>query len=185
MQLESLDLALTTPRLRLRPLSQADADAIWPWVSDPELPRQMTWNAHKDRSETLAFLRRTEAALADGTSVVWGIVHEGTLCGAIGLHDITWHWFAWRMDRAELGYWIGPPFQGRGLATEAARAVLDFAFTTLRLHKVTVGCFDENAASRRVIEKLAFRYCGTRRDHAFKDDRWHDHRDYELLEQDR
>lgn len=179
--LAALDLVLTTPRLTLRPLVEADADALWPYTSDPALPRMMSWAAHTDRAETVEFLRGAERSLAEGTDVVWGIVVDGAVSGAVGLHGITWQWRAWRCDRAELGYWLAPALHGRGLMTEAARAVVDFAFRTLGLHKVTVGCFEENAASRRVIEKLGFRYLATRLDHAFRDGRWWHHRDYELL----
>jgi len=62
---------------------------------------------------------------------------------------------------AELGHWIAPPLHGRGYMTEAARAVVDAAFTQLALHKVVVGCLAENVRSQRVIEKLGFRFVGT------------------------
>lgn len=175
------ELQLTTPRLRLRPLHLDDVDALWPFVTDPALSFHMTWEAHRDRAETRAFIDACEASRSAGTGCVWAITaHDGALVGTVGLHDITRQVRAWRRDVAELGYWIAPPHQGRGYVTEAARAVVDDAFGRLALHKVVVGCIADNVASRRVIEKLGFRFVGTQRDHAFRHGRWWDLLGYEL-----
>jgi len=177
-----LDLRLQTPRLVLRPLEPGDAEALWPFVSDPELPRFMDWEAHRSLAETQAFIAAMVAARGSGTDLAWAIVCEDAIVGIIGLHRITRTYRAWRVDRGDLGYWIGPPHQKHGFATEAAREVLRFGFQTLGLHKITVGCLEENDPSRRVIEKLGFRLVGVQRDHAFRFGRWWDHRSYELLE---
>jgi len=179
-KLSSLPLVIETPRLKLRPTSPADVDDIWPYVSDPTFPRYMTWAAHKDREETLARIDAHAADLAAGTDVVWAIEHEGRASGLIGLHDIQWHHLAWRVDRGELGYWLAPRLAGQGLMSEAAAAVTAWAFETLGLHKVTVGCIEDNVASKRVIEKLGFRFIGRREDHAYRDGRWLHHLDYEI-----
>jgi [ribosomal protein S5]-alanine N-acetyltransferase len=179
-RLADLDLVLRAPGLELRPLAVSDADAFWPYVSDPELPRMMSWSAHRDRAETVAYLHEVERARAEDRSIVWAFVVDGQVSGAIGLHDITRQMRAWRIDRAELGYWLASALHGRGLCSAAARAVVDFGFATLALHKITVGCFEENVASRRVIEKTGFRFLSIRREHCFRDGRWWDHRDYEL-----
>lgn len=174
-------LSLDTPRLRLRPLALHDAEALWPYVSDPALPYHMTWEAHRDLAETRAFLAACEASFADGTGAAWAVcARDGALVGVCGLHDITRQVRAWRKDVAELGYWIAPPHQGRGYVTEAARAVVDDAFARLALRKVAVGCIADNTASRRVIEKLGFRFVGAQRDHCFRHGRWWDHLAYEL-----
>jgi ribosomal-protein-alanine N-acetyltransferase len=174
---------LDTERLTLRLPTVADAEAFWPYVSDPELPYYMTWEAHRDIDETRAFLRYCEETRAAGTTATWAIFEQGgALVGLAGLHDITRNVRAWRKDVAELGYWIAPPLHGRGYMTEAARAVVDAAFTQLGLHKVIVGCLAENVRSKRVIEKLGFRFVGVQRDHAFRHDRWWNHLSYELTE---
>jgi RimJ/RimL family protein N-acetyltransferase len=179
-KLSSLPLVIETARLKLRPPSAADVDDLWPYVSDPTFPRFMTWAAHKDRDETLARIERIAADLVAGTDVVWAIEHEGRVSGMIGLHDIEWHQRAWRVDRVALGYWLAPRLAGQGLMSEAAHAVTDWAFETLGTHKVSVGCVEENLASKRVIEKLGFRFVGRREDHAYRDGRWMHHLDYEV-----
>jgi ribosomal-protein-serine acetyltransferase len=164
----SPDPILRTPRL------------VWPYVSDPELPRFMTWDAHTDLAQTEGFIAAVAAERAAGKGLVFALIHDGAVAGLAGLHGITRTQAAWRMDRAELGYWIGPPYQNRGLISEAARAVLCHAFQELGLHKVTVGCITDNVPSRRVIEKLGFRLIGEQRDHMFRYGRWWNHLAYEL-----
>ncbi|UPV74977.1 GNAT family N-acetyltransferase [Halorussus limi] len=69
--------------------------------------------------------------------------------------------------RAELAYWVAPDAQGNGYATDAAGSLLDHGFDRLGLHKVTAKAFADNAASRRVLEKLHFEREGVFRDEAF------------------
>lgn len=57
---------------------------------------------------------------------------------------------------AELGYWLGEPFWGRGIATEAVTALTDFAFSNFDLVRIFAGVFDGNAASMRVLEKAGY-----------------------------
>jgi len=175
----------------------SDVPALWPFVSDEDFPRHMTWEAHRSPEETAAFIQSTEEDRTQGSNIAWGVVEIGDrtgdktgdrsadrLAGVVGLHGISRTVRAWRVDRAELGYWIGPPFQNRGFATEAARAAIGYAFDELGLHKVTVGCIVENTASRRVIEKLGFRFLGEQRDHAFRFGRWWNHLAYEMCVQE-
>ncbi len=84
------DLSLVTPRLRLRPLVVADAAAMWPDVTDPAVPHYMTWEPHRDLSETLEFLAFCETSLAEGRAATLGIVEpDDTFVRVAGLHDIT------------------------------------------------------------------------------------------------
>ncbi len=172
---------LTTPRLVLRPIALDDVDALWPYASDPSLPRYMSWNAHASKDETRAWIQATLAERDAGTCLVWAIVHDGAAAGTITLDEITRTIRALRVDEATLGYWLAPPLHGQGLMTEAGRAVVAHGFDALGLHKISVGCFAENAGSRRVIKKLGFRYLCTRRAHFWKDGAWHDHHEFELL----
>jgi [ribosomal protein S5]-alanine N-acetyltransferase len=179
-RLDELDLVIATARLRLRPLEERDLDDLWPLVSDPDLPRMMTWAAHTDRSQTLAFIQSTREALARGAGATWAIEVDGRAAGTIGLGDIRFAHAALRVDRAELGYWIAPALRGAGLVTEAAQAVVRCGFETIGLHKIQVHCFEANAASRRVIEKLGFRMVGRQEDDAWRDGRWWAMLSYEL-----
>jgi ribosomal-protein-alanine N-acetyltransferase len=183
-ELARLPLVIDTPRLRLRPFTEDDIEAVWPTVSDPEFPRYMSWHAHSDRASMRAFVQRITAAIADGTGATWAIVHDGRPVGCIGFDNITWELGAVRVDRAELGYWLVKAAWNRGMMTEAATAIVRFGFETLGLHKITVRCFLQNAASRRVIEKVGFRYVGRLEDDVWRNGRWWSHLRFELTAQE-
>jgi RimJ/RimL family protein N-acetyltransferase len=63
-------------------------------------------------------------------------------------------------DAPEVGYWLGVPFWGKGFATEAVRALIDFAFGELELDALAAGARVSNPASRRVLEKCGFQWTG-------------------------
>lgn len=173
-------LVIETPRLVLRPLELGDADALFAFASDPEVSRTMSWDPHRDRGETVAYLERMVAAFDAGTGIGWAIVHESAVTGVISVEGIRWELRAWRQDKAEMGYWLGRPHWGKGLMSEAAQAVLRWSFETLGLHKVTIGCVDGNAASRAIIEKLGFRFLAIFEEDFWRFGKWWAHRRYEL-----
>jgi len=179
-ELARLPLVIETPRLVLRPIARDDVDALWPYVSDPELPKMVSWAAHRDRADTVAFVEHQLEGLARGTDLTWGIALEGRVVGCIGLGGITWQFRAWRIDRAELGYWLGRPHWGQGLMSEAALAATQWGFETLGLHKITIGCVEGNLASQRIIEKLGYRFLAVHEEDFWRDGRWQAHRRYEL-----
>jgi ribosomal-protein-alanine N-acetyltransferase len=178
--LSAMPLVIETARLRLRPPTENDAEAIFAFASNPELPKYMSWSAHVNVDETRAWMRACVADIANGTNMVWLIEHAGAPVGCIALDGITWSMRALRQDRAELGYWIAPSLHGKGFMTEAATAATGWAFERLGLHKVTVSCFEGNLASQRVIEKLGFRFYGRQEEDVWRDGRWYAHLRYEL-----
>lgn len=87
-----------------------------------------------------------------------------------------------RYRRGELAFWIDPDVQGQGYATAAGELLLEYAFDTLGLHKVVARVFEDNHASRRVIDKLGFGQEGTFRDEVYVAGDWQDYYRYGLLE---
>lgn len=80
------------------------------------------------------------------------ILHNDTFCGMIGLHPQK---DVYRLS-AELGYWIGEPFWGKGIATEAVHQMTSFGFSHLNLNRIYAGVYGHNIASMRVLEKCGF-----------------------------
>ena len=76
--------------------------------------------------------------------------------------------------RAELGYWLGVPYWGKGYATEASQEILRFGFETLKLRRIYASYVTENPTSGRVLEKIGMRYEGILRSHICKWDVFHD-----------
>ena len=84
-------------------------------------------------------------------------------------------------SRGNLGYFINKPFWGKGYTTEAAKAVLHFAFEDLGLHKVTTGCLRENAGSEAVMKKCGMIKEAELVQHSYHEGQWKDRVMYRLL----
>jgi ribosomal-protein-alanine N-acetyltransferase len=177
---ETLPLRIETARLVLRPWELGDVDAIWSTVSDPTFPIHMTWAAHTDRAQTVAFVELHQRLLAEQKSIGWAITRDGVVVGCISLDGIRWTMNAARVDQANLGFWTARDHWRQGYMTEAVEAVLGFAFGPLGLHKVYVAHVEGNEGSRRVIEKVGFRPVGRLEEEHYRDGRWWSGMRYEL-----
>jgi len=139
---------LVTERLSLRRPDDRDVDAIVSIVGDWDVARRLARVPHPyEAADARFFLDQVVPA-----EWVWAITLRGsdTLVGAVGLTPEE------GADTAELGYWLSPAHWGRGITTEAARAVLSFGFEVLGLPVVTSGYFEDNPASGQVLRKLGF-----------------------------
>lgn len=178
-------LKLKTNRLNLRILQESDAEQMWPYVSNPDLPKYMSWEAHTDIEQTRKFRRESADDLKQGTKITWGIFKVHSFCGVISLTDIQWEIGACETGgTAELGYWLVPEAWGKGLMLEAIQAVLEFGFEQIKLRTVNVAHVSDNRQSQSVIEKTGFRYIGERKEYWKKNGIWYDHKFYELSSND-
>jgi ribosomal-protein-serine acetyltransferase len=109
-----------------------------------------------------------------------GIWHEGALCGVINHLNIDW------LNRSTvLSYWLDEARQGRGIMTASCRALVSHAFLALNLNRVTIECASKNARSRRVPERLGFKFEGVVRGAEWLHDHFADHAIYGLLKEDK
>lgn len=153
---------LETERLTLRPWAEADAPALFRAASDPEVGPRAGWDPHRSVEESARIIREVLAVTETYAIVIRGAVPADEPVGAIGLKFGAVSDLARDASEAELGYWIARPQWGRGYVPEACRALLDHAFDDLRLKVVWAGHYDENAQSRRVMEKLGLSEVGAR-----------------------
>ena len=80
-----------------------------------------------------------------------------------------------------IGYWMGARFAGQGYMVEAARLVVDYAFTAQRLHRIEAACIPGNERSIRVLEKAGFKREGLLRSYLRINGVWQDHHLYALI----
>jgi ribosomal-protein-alanine N-acetyltransferase len=177
-------LTLRTQRLVLRPLARGDVEMLWPHVSDPGLARWVSWGAHTDRRQTADFLAHTQGMRERGSGQGWAVLEDGAFRGVVGLAPIVRAAGAWRVEQGEIGWWLALDARGRGVATEAARGVLRWAFEEAELHKVTCCVLAPNAPSRRTVRRLGFRFVGRKRAHFHRYERWWDLLLYEMLREE-
>ncbi len=119
---------------------------------------------------------------AQGIAIAFFILDKNTgkLVGGITLGNIR-HGVA---QSGHIGYWIGEPYAGRGLMTDAVNVLARFAFDTLRLHRIEAACIPDNARSIRVLEKAGFRREGLLRSYLKINGMWQDHYLYARLADD-
>ncbi|MBD3237684.1 MAG: GNAT family N-acetyltransferase [Candidatus Eisenbacteria bacterium] len=145
---------LRTARLRLEQLRPSDAALMWEAVQESRrsLARWMPWVAGSVSSDDMAaFVRRTRRSPRDLAWGIWPAGRAGAYGGTVGLHAIYPS-----QGTAMIGYWVRQRFAGCGHASEAAAAVILWAFAELGLERLEVSAATGNAASLRVIEKLGF-----------------------------
>jgi ribosomal-protein-alanine N-acetyltransferase len=165
---------LRTPRLLLRPLGREHLEAMLPLISAREVAATTLRIPHPyTREDAEQYFKAMEAEIDKDKMLRLSIfvASSDEYCGSVGLHIERDH------ERAEMGYWIGVPYWGRGYASEAARAVVDYGFRELGLNRIYATVFEGNTASRRVAEKAGMRYEGRMRQHVNK---WGSFRDVEV-----
>lgn len=158
--------SLTTPtlhtaRLRLRPFTIRDTDAIYTLMSNISVLRYWDSPPWTERARAERFIVRCHEMEQEGSGVRLAIERtaDGQFIGWCALSN-------WNPDHrsAMIGYCLDETAWGHGFATEAAGAVLQWAFATLDLNRVQSGADTRNRASERVLEKLGFVREGTLRE---------------------
>ncbi len=180
-RLEDVAWPVRTERLTIRPMVEADLEAIWQIRRLDEVGRWMT-SASKDHEEF-----RTRFADPERLSNTLVIELEGVVIGdlMVAIED------AWSQSevvaqahdvQAELGWCLDPQHSGRGYATEAVRALVRLCFEDLGLRRVTANCFADNEASRLLMERLGMRReVHTIRESLHRSGEWLDGMGYALL----
>jgi RimJ/RimL family protein N-acetyltransferase len=173
---------LTTERLILRPYSLSDAKELQRLIGD------------RDVSDTLLlvpypyldgmaeeWIDKQSSEYQEGKSVQFAITDRNKrfLMGTIGLNNIIQEY-----QRAELGYWIGKPYWGKGYCTEAASSVLRWGFEVLGLNRISATHMTSNPRSGRVMEKIGMKHEGHMRQYGKKWDKYEDGEMWAILRGD-
>jgi len=149
---ERTHAVLETERLVLRAPCREDAKALARLINDRRIAINTARIPHpygvEDAEQFIASVNR------QGSEVAFLITLDDALVGGCGIAQSD--------SGPELGYWVGVPFWGQGIATEAARAVIDYAFGNLGHEALEAGARVSNPASRRVLEKCGFQWTGVR-----------------------
>lgn len=172
---------LPTDRLILRPLTLEDAEDVYAYASDPMVARWVLWHQHSSLSDSVMYVKSVLRKYANGDCAEWGLElkESGRVIGTCGFVNLdTEH------RRAEIGYALGQPYWGRGLATEAARATVSFGFRQLNLNRIEARCATLNTPSELVMARIGMRYEGTLRQQLFVKGRFADMKLYAILRAD-
>jgi [ribosomal protein S5]-alanine N-acetyltransferase len=150
---------LETARLVLRPITDADADAVFAGCSNPRVTEFTLFETHTTPEFAVALK-----------------YDPGRLIGCAG-----GRWNTQANQCVEFGYWLAEPFWGKGIATEAVRGLVPYLFDALSPERVQAHVMGPNLASARVLEKAGMTYEGTLRSAILRRGRFWDMKMYSIL----
>jgi RimJ/RimL family protein N-acetyltransferase len=156
-------VVIETERLLLRELTEGDLPALMAYHSDPEVLRYQPAETAKTAVWLMVRNARQHIWRRRREYYLLGIVREGRLIGECTLWLVPSAAHPGPSDTATIGFILHREHWNLGYATETGQALLRFAFVDLRLACVYSGCLEENAASRRVLEKLGMAFQRTAR----------------------
>lgn len=136
------------------------------WLKDPDLPIE----------HTQEWVVKNQQRYASGDGYEIGIWYEGEMAGQIG-----YNYFEKQDRRTEIGYWLGKQFVGKGLVTRACTALIENAFGDLEFNRIEIRCGTENSRSRKVAERLGFKFEGIARESEYLHDHYIDLAVYAIL----
>ncbi|GHV06067.1 putative N-acetyltransferase YnaD [Clostridia bacterium] len=177
-------VTLETERLILQPLRETDFESVHAYMSDEQIKKYMYYepNTPEDTNKLIS------DSVTNDNIFEFGLTRKdsGTLIGNIGLYIGGKE--AVGNGEVEIGWLISGENQGNGYATEAAKAVMKFAFEQLRLRRIIAHCDSENVASWHIMEKLGMRreahYRKSRKSNRVLGHTWRDAFGYAILAED-
>lgn len=185
--MENPQPTLETSRLILRPLRQDDTVNILLLGGDREVASTTQLPHPYTEANAKEFVEKQARVYKDGECVNFAICAKdkvsadgidsepNKLMGVIGLYLNLVN------KRAELGYWLGKPFWGKGITFESAKAVVEYGFTELKLNRIYANHVTRNVASGRIMKKLGMRFEGTFYQHIFRWGIGEDSENYAIL----
>ena len=165
--------ALATDHLLLREVALEDARNFRNLLSIPEVVRYTNWPENPDPDQAVAMMRQLAKLFGDGEGCAW-IVEDRTSYEFIGC--IRFNYFITPWKCAGIGYESLPQYWGRGLMTEAVRAVVACGHKRFDLNRIEAWTLAGNTGSDRVLEKNGFRFEGIQRQKGWFEDVFHDFR---------
>lgn len=150
------EVTLETPRLLLRGFREEDAADFYAYASVPGVGEMAGWKHHESMADTYRVL-----GMFLEEKNVFALVHKesGRVIGSLGLHVSNTAGTSYELLRSkEIGYVLAKDFWGKGLMPEAVQEVIRYCFEELGAELLTVGHFEGNHRSKRVIEKCGFSF---------------------------
>lgn len=171
MDLSSIPRDLNTRDLHLRPIRLSDVDGMFTMLSDQESMKYWCAPPVTEPDDALEVLRRDVESDEQGNSMCWAVTLKGQdkMIGKCILFQ-----FSQENHRAEIGFILNRSYWRQGLTYQALEAVIEFAFETLKLHRIEADVDPENAGSLGILEKLGFKREGLFRDRWFSYGEWVD-----------
>lgn len=172
---------LETERLIIRALTNADAEDVFAFRSNPDAMRFVPRPLQRNTDDALEMIGMINHNIASNDCIAWGVElkSSGRIIGSVSFHRIEKE-----NHRGEVGYMLHPDYWGKGLVSEAVRAIVDYGFRVLNFHSIEAIIDPDNTASANVLNKLHFVKEAHFRENFVQNNRFTDTAIYSLLKSD-
>jgi RimJ/RimL family protein N-acetyltransferase len=154
-------------RIYLGPVFKEDLPSLTVWINDPEISQFLTVDEPMTEQDEEKWLTSLSDQKASNVVLAIRLVENNEIIGTIGLYHISF-----KDGTATMGYCIGrKDLWGKGYGTEAQMVLLEYAFNTLNLHKVSAEVYDFNPRSKRCLEKCGYVVEGVQKEHRYRNGR--------------
>jgi len=162
---------LTTARLQLRGINQADSEDLYAIYSDMKTLEYWGQDPVQSPAEVWKIIKKNMQYVASGTAILWGIAlrDSNRLIGTCTIFRISQ-----QNKNGEVGFILNRAHWGKGLMTEAMSSVLNYTFNDLDFHRLEADTDPKNLASLALLKKLGFQREGYFRERWFVHGKWHD-----------
>lgn len=169
---------LETKRLILRRMLPDDAQNLFEYASNPEIPKYLSWEAHKSIDDSLRYLKLMLQRYENAEVSEWGIIFKenNKFIGTAGFLG----WIT-SSNRAEIAFALSQEYWNRGIMTEVIKEIITFGFEKMELNRIEARCFTENIASERVMIKSGMSFEGVLREQMLAKSRYNDLKLYSIL----
>ena len=156
--------------IKIETLSPKHSKGIEKNIKDKEVVKWTLNIPHPyPQNGAIDFIKKAHRAKKARKEFHFAIIHDGNTIGGIGFTKIDW-----KSKHAELGYWLGKKYWGKGYMTKAVKEMLEFGFTNLKLHRICAEVYEPNKASQRVLNKNGFKLEGKLKEAAYRNKRFYD-----------
>lgn len=152
------DKDLQTMRLIMRQVRESDDNDMFEYTCNPDITRYLSWEPHHEIAQARLYISQLIENYKLTDCYAWAIELKefNKFIGIVRIFNVS---FA--NKRGEISYILNPAFQGKGLAVEAIKAVIEFCIGHVGLNRIQARCTPDNYPSERVIQKLGMQYEGT------------------------
>ena len=171
MEFDKNNYSIHTDRLYLRLFEEEDAETVKELCNNINIYKTTLYIPYPYTiNDALEWMKNHKKNFDEDRSYEFAITDKesGDLLGAISLSNHQ------KFKNGELAYWIGEKYWGKGYGTEAAKALIDFAFEEKNYHKVFARYFKSNPASGKIMEKIGMQQEGLLKDQVIKDEKYED-----------
>ena len=160
-EIDISNVTLHTDRMILRPWRQTDLDDLYAYASVDGVGQMAGWKPHESKEESQKILD-----MFIGHKKTFALEYQGKVIGSLGIEQYNEDHFPEFADKKcrEIGYVLSKEYWGQGLMPEAANELLRHAFEDIGMSKVWCGYYEGNIKSKRVQEKVGFKYQWTSED---------------------